>query len=199
MIETLANGIKAGNDPIGEAIRKEFKYNPQRPFTELMRDLVGKNTSHASYGMVERFGNWRHQNLLPTEVLGEGEIKVRKNRVVLYLDYSGSCTSLKPVFEKATAQIPRSYYNVETFLFADYVGRSEENIGGGTCFSNVTHHAKDQKYDMVWVFTDGEGNDCNIDQSHVKKWHWFLMPPNATMCIPKGCNIHLLNHFVVEK
>ena len=199
--DTIKGGIMAGIDEYSEQIRILSKYNPKPTFVSLVRKLSGKKTAYDTFDFIEKFGYNRKYptSLLPSEHLIEGQGKIRRNNVILFLDYSGSCQSMLPLFEKAAAQIPKNFFNIRTFLFADNVAeykKGKMNIGSGTNYHTLPKVATENKCDMVWCFTDGCGTSMSIPSATRSKWHWFLSE-NYLNYIPKGCNIHFLKHFVV--
>lgn len=179
-----------------ERIIKKERYS----FEELCKSLVGRASFHNDYGLVERFGrNRRYSSLLPSECFGEDDIKISKNKVLLYLDFSGSCVSMLPDFLNAAEQIPKRLFNIVKYKFSTKVVPFDSDIGGGTAFDILASHAYNyhRKYDMVWVFTDGHGTSIQLKDE--EKWHWFLSTGGTMSYIPKKCNVHMLDAYRRKK
>lgn len=200
-LEEKLNGLEGGLGDLQKQVRKEFEYSKNRSFDKLVKDLAGCGTISSGYGQIERYGYNRRQpdSLIPYCGYGEGNVKIRKNNIILLLDYSSSCESLIPIFEKAVSQISKQFFNTDCYLFADYIHKSPNNVGSGTNYNDFDNFVSKYSYDMVWVFTDGYGSKCKL--SHPNKWHWFLKGESISSTtidfIPKDSHIHFLDHFVL--
>lgn len=193
MLSHLNTGAKNLEDLLDcslfqEEVQKELA--PKQNFLSLVKSLLGNTTAYSGYDKIEKWGFNRKWSILPGERWSEGDTKIRKNNVVLFLDYSGSCIPLRPKFEQARSEIPKQYFNVNHFRFADRISADTNHIGSGTNFHGLPEVASRYQADMIWVFTDGYGTKLSIDCPN--KWHWFLSEFNTISYIPQGCNIHFL-------
>lgn len=192
-LEDAVDGIFANDSGMDTQI-KEIKKKERYSFLSLVQSLVGNRSFRNDYGYVERFGrNRRFDSLLPTSVLSEGDLRIRKNKILLFLDYSGSCRNMINDFNNASSQIPTKLFEIVKFKFADFVVpfSADDGYGGGTHYPNLIIEAKKHSYDMVWVFSDGEGYFSDV-MKDPQKWHWFLDGSQNLASIPKGCHIHFL-------
>lgn len=146
--------------------------NPK--FSELMKELTGNSAPLNTFSKIERWTYNRRTpwSNLPAEVWSEGLTRVRKNRIGLFLDYSGSCSNMSRDFEKVAATIPARLFQITKFKFASRCAKfdSPDSIGDGTCFDSIIEHEKD--FDQIWVFSDGEGFISQVN--YPKRWVWFL-------------------------
>lgn len=189
---------KDADDSLTEFSREilKLKERPRQKFVSLIKELTGNNTIGGSYTLEERWTRNRRMpwSLLPSEIRTETKGPLKKNKLGLFLDFSGSCAAMIGVFQKAAALVPQRYYNVTLFRFANSVDYLEggEYIGGGTDFRPIEQYEKD--FDQIWVFTDGLGPMPTI--SSPSKWRWFLSGAEImTKGIKKPSTIHMLSQF----
>jgi hypothetical protein len=127
---------------------------------------------------------------LPTEMDDYGDDK-EKVKVFMYLDFSGSCSSLESRFVEVAQSIPRKLFDVDLFTFdtrvhpvinGQFVG------GGGTAFDIIEGSIqaklkeyrktkKGVKYPLIYIMTDGDGTPVN--PQHPENWFW-IMPKDNT-------------------
>lgn len=191
-LEDKSSGALAGNGGLDTEV-KEHKKKEKYSFDSYLQSLVGNKSYRSDFGYVERMGrSRRYDTLLPQTVLSEGDVRIRKNKVLLFLDFSGSCQKMIGDFTHAADQISKRLFDVVKFKFADYVVPfNDGGYGGGTNFENLRHEAAKHQYDMVWVFTDGEGSFYQT-MKDADKWYWFLDGSCQIRNIPKGCKIAFL-------
>ena len=131
-----------------------------------------------------------------------------KVEIWLFLDVSGSCYNLKDDFFSAALTIPEDRIKIRAFSFdtetyeVDLKQRKLRG-GGGTSFHIIeqriqTELRENQKYPVVFVFTDGWGT--NVNPHEPKKWHWFV--DGGSNCISHAkrlsssdCNFHKMKDF----
>lgn len=218
------SGIEAGTGQLAKALRLELRTRKQK-FSEFVKDIAKGSAPCHTYDYFERWGVrerkdvvlLRNSKVLPhAECLMEEEKRVKKNRVLVFLDFSGSCEVLKPIFAEALISLPIRLFDVNAFLFADRICEVDTkvirrnkcispstNIGFGTNFFLVEEEAKKHGYDLVFFFTDGHG--ClmkNVPPKEQKKWHVFLKSEsrNFRVCsesFPNGFNIHMLDSYLL--
>jgi hypothetical protein len=188
------SGILAGDSSLDTQV-KDLKKREKYTFAHLVQSLVGNKSYRSDFGFVEKIGrNRRFKSLLPSTVLGEGDLRVRKNKVLLFLDFSGSCRMMIGDFVNAANQIPKNLFEIVKFKFATVVVPFDsDNCGGGTSFEEVRKEVSRQKnYDMVWMFTDGESSFYR-DIPNPEKWHWFLSGTCERTAIHKLSKVHYLD------
>lgn len=124
--------------------------------------------------------------------------------ICAYLDVSGSCESYSLKFMELTSNLPDNY-NLDIYVFADRVRKVEVNnkngkktfnyngAGCGTDISNVLKSYKEiettNKYDAVFVLTDGEYQNIKSNTLFdYSKW-FFFMSPNYKNNIPEKAKL----------
>lgn len=129
----------------------------------------------------------------------DSDIGKVKPGVSVYLDVSGSCTSLIPKFWDLVQTIPHHIFNIKLFTFDTQVNEitlTDKKIeaGGGTCFQIIASSVENTSPspDLIFVITDGEGN--NFNATNPERWK-FLMPKDSycTSYIPEK-----VEHFEIE-
>lgn len=137
-----------------------------------------------------------------------------KTKVKIFLDVSGSCSSISAIFAKAAAQVPRRYFDCKFYTFDTRVRpleipRSGKEIrlpnGGGTNFRSIVDQVESEKLpDIIFVLTDGDAYKPTISQKP-EIWHWFLIKvywmstekQYLKSNIPEKCNIHHFEEFTL--
>lgn len=120
--------------------------------------------------------------LIPSEI---EKINKAKIDIWIFMDVSGSCHALTQKFLDIARNIDYSTNRVRAFVFHTEV--LEVNLksnrlphGGGTCFDIIEQKIQDlvskgdQHPDMVYIVTDGDGNE--VHPKHPRKWHWIIEP-----------------------
>lgn len=142
---------------------------------------------------------------LPTEVEQDvRQLDDTKIEVLFFLDTSGSCFHLKERFFNAARTLNPKYFDVRLFAFDTAVAEVSLKSGkvyggGGTAFDIIEAEIqrilkeKKGKYPVVWIITDGYGND--VHPACPQRWHWFLTEGNSTRNIPDRSKVFLLNNF----
>lgn len=192
-LEEGIGDILAGDSTLDIAV-KILKKKERYSFSQLVQTLVGNRSYRNDYGYVERFGrNRKFDSLLPSSVLSEGDVRIRKNNILLFLDFSGSCRSMASDFVSAADSIPQKLFNINKFKFGTHVVPFESSAcGSGTCYDAIHQKVSYFKYDMVWIFTDGYSR-FSAEIKDTDKWHWFLCKNSTTETIPRGSHIHFLD------
>jgi len=122
-----------------------------------------------------------------------------KINVVILLDTSGSCDEYRHHFLGFARALPKEFFEVHLFGFHDDWYKIDINNpefeDGGTSFSFFqTVFDKVPGKKIAFVFTDGRGTLCKLNEPHL--WNWFLYQDNSrTDLIPNGCKIHKLEDF----
>jgi hypothetical protein len=143
---------------------------------------------------------------LPVEIEKYLEAKDKnRNKILLFMDASGSCSSHKNRFFAAARSIPKKRFDVELCSFDTKVFKLDINKptmrgGGGTCFSIMEDYIQ-QVYipehghypDAVFLITDGYGN--KFQPQYPERWYWFMTAGHSLNYIPKGSHIYYLKDF----
>lgn len=139
---------------------------------------------------------------LPSEHEAELQGKVRIN---LFLDTSGSCSSMVPHFIAFAKAMPEDLFEVRTFGFNSVVYdinlKDPKFKYGGTLFAPIIQAHEELSVNRkayCFVFTDLDAFDwgkCNF--SRPKEWHWFHYVEDSRLLhrIPAGSKSHLLEDF----
>ena len=143
---------------------------------------------------------------LPVEVEKHLETKSKsRNRIVLFMDASGSCYNYKDRFFAAARSIPKKKFDItlcsfDTKVFELNINDPKMRGGGGTSFwimeewINKVYIPKHGHYpDAVFLITDGVGDP--IKPQHPDRWYWFLTPYNWENYIPKESHKYFLKDF----
>jgi predicted metal-dependent peptidase len=148
-----------------------------------------------------------NQLMLPSEN-DYSAMDENKVEIWLFLDVSGSCYHMKDDFFSAALTIPEDRIRIRAFSFDTdtyEVDLKEKKLrgGGGTSFHIIEGRIQkelksNQKYPVVFVFTDGWGT--NVNPQEPKKWHWFV--DGGSSCIAQSrrlssvdCNFHKMKDF----
>ena len=173
-------------------IEKDYKDNYEETF-------VFKNRHHSLLG---------HGFILPFE----SEIEVVEPEtppIYMFLDCSGSCSNLVPVFWLAAQSVNTKKFKVRYFARTTQVkeifaNQRMEKIGGSDDFRCIENFIQLQlknkvikKYPIVIHITDG--GDCSgilVTPQSPEKWHTILSSTgNSKEWCPEDGNIHYLNEF----
>lgn len=130
---------------------------------------------------------------IPTEA--ENSFKTEKVNLLFYIDSSGSCWDFVDAFVRAANSLPKIYFNAQVFSFdVDVYPFSDKTVfgGGGTSLRAVVEHAETQKFDAVFVLTDGEGTPAFPKKP--KKWSWFLTRGGTSKHIFGGAIYNLADY-----
>jgi predicted metal-dependent peptidase len=150
--------------------------------------------------------------MIPNEYDNEIKSVIRPD-ILLFLDCSGSCASIRGLFFDLAKTIDPKKYNVRLFsrttevreIFKDKEGKYKvPNIGGSDDFRCIERHiqrelqeGKLKKYPIVIHFTDG--GDCSNIRVKPEKpefWYWMLQGNNRRW-IPKECkHIYGINQII---
>lgn len=198
-----------GVGELSEVIRKHIERPAKTKFNDAIKEIAGNTTNYHGFGMVDRYQTNRNNiNLIPYERLREGNIRARKQRLLVILDYSGSCKNMVELFEAAAASISPNFFDIRKFIFASdaaevSLGNNDYNsykIGGGTSFSKLVRYILDKGiiYDQAWIFTDGDGDNISDYNIEYSKWTWLLSSYSRTEYIPPKSKIRFLSEFVYE-
>lgn len=127
------------------------------------------------------------------------ELDIKKIKVWLFMDTSGSCFHLADRFFSAAASLPPKFFEPRLFCFDTSVYEttlSSRKVygGGGTAFDIIQHHIdrNGPHPDCIFVITDGYGN--KVEASDPKKWHVFLTSDHKE-CFPETCKFHSFEEF----
>jgi len=153
-------------------------------------------------------GHWafvdRKMVLLKTGVDLPGDFifdEVKKTKVVVYLDVSGSCVNDTEFFLRNAMSLPRDLFSVQYFTFDTQIrpisSKPPFNIegGGGTSFECIRQHVENELdyYDAIFVFTDGEAGQ--VEAERWNRWFWFITPDGTHNAITPGSRSFDLNDF----
>lgn len=178
-INEIIEGYSSGSQSFDQQ-HKEIAIFIKRSFATLMKDLIGNTSCMQKMQLEDRWGHNKRMpwSALPSERMTEVfKGTVRKNKIGLFLDFSGSCKKLAPVFTKLASMIPLKNFVVSYHKFADCCQKikhpNEEalSIGGGTNFESIRPYTIGM--DQVWIFTDGCGMFLDIEEKH-KNFVWFI-------------------------
>jgi predicted metal-dependent peptidase len=132
----------------------------------------------------------------------------KKVEIWLFLDVSGSCYNLRNHFFSAALTIPEDRIKVRAFSFDTKTYEVDLSTGklrggGGTAFNIIEDRIQQelrpsQKHPVVFVFTDGWGNQ--VRPKEPRRWHWFIdggsySMKHAEYLSSKDCNFHDMNDF----
>lgn len=127
-------------------------------------------------------------------------INVRKGKVVIYTDVSGSMTGIKDIIYSLLLGLEQDY-EVENYIFSTklYPLTKEDlkegivQTTGGTDFDIWIDHLRENEYDKVLVITDGY---CSVNEKN----HQFLIDENKELYViyTKGHDSSVLEPFTVE-
>lgn len=196
-----SGGFSLDGTEIANQVKIELMRSKQS-FESLLKELYGNTSLHSGFVREERFCRARRgptSSLALPEMWSEsGQAKIRKNKIGLFLDFSGSCSSMTGIFQAAAELIPKQFFVVDKYKFATKLAKFEENtfIGGGTNFGPIQGYEK--MYDQIWIFSDADGNmPCWSTPSKIT---WFLggdciRPEN----IHKPASMYILSNFVRKK
>lgn len=127
--------------------------------------------------------------------------ELRKTKVVVYLDVSGSCVDDTKFFLRNAMSLPKELFEVRYFTFDTVINPISSKPpfnfdgGGGTCFDCIRNHVENELdyYDAVFIFTDGEAEQVTVKAP--KKWHWFISPSGTHNNIsPKSHSFDLTDY-----
>mgnify|MGYP006935469994 CR=1 FL=1 len=130
-----------------------------------------------------------------------------KYKVWLFMDYSGSCSSLKQPFFRASNTFDPKKFEVKKFAHDTKVQEFKNNectlSGYSTSFSCIERFIQEKvsggmKYpDFVFHYTDGYGDDPRAQ--FPERWHIFLSKRHSRYCFENGkYNIFELKDFILE-
>lgn len=206
LIETIPDiptqenfGVKAGVGTTGST--KLLNYDRKRKTTWVQFAKFLKKSTVGDNDDIVWLPDRRTQHLAQNDMfLPTYKDRTNKNGkicVVLYLDTSYSCYSLRPKFFGFAKALPKDIFEVVAFGFTDTVYKIDLNNpyfrSGGTSFNFEPSFSKivnPRKYGFV--FTDGEASKPRL--SEPQRWHWFLSGSQVHN-IPTGCIIHKLKDF----
>lgn len=130
-----------------------------------------------------------------------------KYDIWLFLDYSGSCASLKPLFFNASKTFDPRKFTIKKLAHTTEVAEFKDNevkvYGGGTAFTCIENYIQNQiaqkkipHYpDAVFHFTDGCGD--HFKPEYPERWYVFLTKRYQTKTYyPPGVNFFELEDFV---
>lgn len=124
---------------------------------------------------------------------------VKRRKVWVFMDTSGSCIELASRFFSAAASLPKNIFDVRLFCFDTEIypttlQAKEVQGGGGTMFSNIPAYIAKQSSqpEFVFMITDGEGDIMNIPNP--TRWHIYLTGNNKS-CFPEGCHFYSFEEF----
>jgi len=193
---------KAGNVTGNKSRSFDVPIKKQRHWRKLYKNIC-KSIHDATMK-----GHWafidRKMALLKTGVDLPGDFiqdEVRKTKVCVYLDVSGSCVNDTEFFLRNAMSLPKDMFHVNYFTFDTQVrpmsSRPPFNIvgGGGTSFECIRQHVEEKLdyYDAIFVFTDGEA--CQVHAKYPKKWYWFVSPGGTHDAITPGSRSFDLSDF----
>ena len=148
-----------------------------------------------------------NQLLLPAECDAFTD-EDKKVEIWLFLDVSGSCYNLRNHFFSAALTIPEDRIKVRAFSFDTKTYEVDLSTGklrggGGTAFNIIENRIQQelrpsQKHPVVFVFTDGWGNQ--VRPKEPRRWHWFIdgggySMRHAEYLSSKDCNFHDMSDF----
>jgi len=129
----------------------------------------------------------------------------KRHKVLVYLDVSGSCKSYSERFMTLVASLPEEKYETDINVFADRVTQvsvsktqakkvfNYSHAGFGTNINNVIMHARKKmdknKFDAVFVLTDGHYSDINYDKTHDYSNWYFFMTPSHRLNVPNKASV----------
>lgn len=187
---------------IDEIICKKKKVQARKKWLQVVNRLI-KN--HCSLTYQERWGMYDHRRnsisgLIPSEKILLDNDKQKIN-ILMFLDSSGSCYELAPLFFRASDSIPRDTFNVSLYSFDTSVHHINKDRkikgGGGTYFRCINEYIEKNnlKYDLIFIITDGYGGKFSCKKPD--KWVWFLSTGYKSD-IPSNSKIHFLKDFYSE-
>jgi predicted metal-dependent peptidase len=145
--------------------------------------------------------------LLPSD-METVEKEPYKYKVWLFLDYSGSCNSLKQPFFRASNTFDPKKFEVRKFAHCtqvqEFQGKSVSIPGYSTSFSCIERFIQKQiakgdidKYpDFIFSLTDGHGD--NPEAEYPERWHVFLSTRSTSRHYKDKYNIYKLQDFIYE-
>lgn len=127
--------------------------------------------------------------------------KIRKTKVVVYLDVSGSCVEDTKLFLQTAMSLPRDQFVVKYYTFDTEIRAISHkppfqiNGGGGTSFECIRNHVENELdyYDAIFVFTDGEASRVSAERP--TRWFWFITPSGNHDSITPNSKSFNLNDF----
>jgi predicted metal-dependent peptidase len=145
--------------------------------------------------------------MIPNEY--ENEVRaIVKPQIYLFLDCSGSCSSLRHIFFDLAHTIDHKKYDVKLFARTTQVSEMKPDkhgkyivpyIGGSDDFRCIENYIQEElmkgslaQYPAVVHFTDG--GDCSgeiVKPQYPERWYW-LLDGNHRAWIPKECK-HVYN------
>lgn len=190
------------SDWIDQIICKKNSTKAKKSWLKIINKIIKKQCSII---YQERWGMYDHRRnsiseLIPSEKMVMDDDKNKIN-VLMFLDSSGSCSELVPMFFRASDSIPRDTFNVSLFSFDTAVHEINKDrrvkIGGGTYFKCIDQYIKNKKlkYDLVFVMTDGFGGKFVCENA--KKWIW-LLSTHYKSDVPNGSKSYCLGEFYQE-
>lgn len=198
------SGAGSHSDPIVSFIEEENKKRI-RKHKKTWLSLVKELTPYKQKVDINYEESWKtrrvQHSLLDRSLMIPGEEaveKITKSRydVVVYIDISGSCANLVDPFYQLLPTFPEEYFNIRTFTFNTNVQefdwkKRRPTSSGGTSFSCIQYSVeeitrKKRHPDIVFVFTDGDGNCYKAEKP--EKWVWVLSK-QMTKYIEKGSKI----------
>lgn len=199
---------EAGTEKGNQVFTAKAKYNPKRKWESVIKKWSMKYKPELT--SVEQWTQRnRRLNTLPSDLFipSDYDDDMRSEdmiEVYFFQDTSGSCAGFRDRFFAAANTLPRDKFKIRMFCFDTQVYETSLDSGklygfGGTSFDILEAHIQATmkregiKYpEAIFVITDGYGNQ--IKPEFPKKWYWFLSE-NHTYCIPKECNIHMLENY----
>lgn len=194
--EALKKSASWGSEPGTQKYNlKNKRVKPDHRFRKVIRQITGARKQDNGY-------TWTREDMRLTGNLADGsvrlpakgltEIKNKKPEVWLFMDVSGSCIHLKNDFWDAALSVPRSLFNVRTFIFDTQVREVKDKSfqgGGGTSFHAIESFLlkQDSYPKYIWVITDGEAGKPSL--KYEDRWYWFLDGYSyyGTQAIPSNC------------
>lgn len=205
----LVGKLASTSGTLGQTIHAHRKAKLKQSLKSIMGDIAGRDVKDIwGFSNVEsfipsrRFGQISNL-MLPNERFMENDDGVKKHRAAVFLDFSGSCLELAGHFVAVAKAIPKNLFDIRTYCFDTKVypvniNNMKYEAGGGTLFHIINDELKKLRhFDLVFVITDGAGNEIPNPISP-EKWHWFLCKGGYADYIPDKSRVYALDNYFIE-
>lgn len=213
LLEDSSGRSDSESDMFAQFTGDKIKYRQIKKWESVLRRAVSigdKERERLQWVRTNRRIAYFNSDLLLPSDMETIDREPYKYKIWLFLDYSGSCSSLKQPFFRASNTFNPQKFEVRKFAHCVRVQefrRDKVSIPGhSTSFSCIENYIQDEisqgkikKYpDFVFSMTDGYGNDPRAQ--YPERWFVFLSKRSGRHCYQNGkYNLFSLKEFIFEE